>query len=61
MRPSRVRPSRCRIGPAGNQVGFLRPETAQGMFVNFRRLYDYANGRMPMAVAQVRALGDGEE
>jgi hypothetical protein len=24
------------------------------MFVNFRRLYDYANGRMPMAVAQVR-------
>ena len=41
------------IGPAGNQVGFLRPETAQGMFVNFRRLYDYNNGRMPMAVAQI--------
>lgn len=25
------------IGPEGNVRGFLRPETAQGMFVNFRR------------------------
>lgn len=41
------------IGPTGNVPGFLRPETAQGMFVNFRRLYDYNNGRMPMAVAQI--------
>lgn len=41
------------IGPSGNSLGFLRPETAQGMFVNFRRLYDYNNGRMPMAVAQI--------
>ena len=24
------------IGPEGNVVGFLRPETAQGLFVNFR-------------------------
>jgi len=24
------------IGPEGTQVGFLRPETAQGLFVNFR-------------------------
>ena len=36
------------IGPSGALEGFLRPETAQGMFVNFRRLYDYNNGRMPM-------------
>lgn len=41
------------IGPSGNVVGFLRPETAQGMFVNFRRLYDYNNGKMPMGVAQI--------
>lgn len=41
------------IGPTGQIAGFLRPETAQGMFVNFRRLYDYNNGRMPMAVAQI--------
>ena len=24
------------IGPRGDQVGYLRPETAQGIFVNFR-------------------------
>ena len=24
------------IGPKGDQVGYLRPETAQGLFVNFR-------------------------
>ncbi len=24
------------IGPKGNQAGFLRPETAQGIFVNFK-------------------------
>lgn len=41
------------IGPTGQLPGFLRPETAQGMFVNFRRLYDYNNARMPMAVAQI--------
>uniref|UniRef100_A0A1I8GBV7 glycine--tRNA ligase n=1 Tax=Macrostomum lignano TaxID=282301 RepID=A0A1I8GBV7_9PLAT len=32
---------------------FLRPETAQGIFTNFRRLLDFNRGRLPMAVAQV--------
>ncbi len=41
------------IGPTGTVQGFLRPETAQGMFVNFRRLYDFNSGKMPMAVAQI--------
>lgn len=26
------------IGPSTNFVGYLRPETAQGMFVNFNKL-----------------------
>lgn len=42
-----------KIGPSGAQVGFLRPETAQGLFVNFRRLLDYNNARVPFAAAQV--------
>lgn len=29
------------IGPSSNLVGYLRPETAQGMFVNFNKLLDY--------------------
>lgn len=41
------------IGPRGDQVGYLRPETAQGIFVNFRDLL-YCNGnRLPFAAAQI--------
>lgn len=41
------------IGPTGKQKGFLRPETAQGHFLNFARLLDFNNGRLPFASAQV--------
>ncbi|KAL8426045.1 hypothetical protein Efla_001963 [Eimeria flavescens] len=33
--------------------GYLRPETAQGIFVNFRRLYEFVGGRLPFAAAQI--------
>jgi glycyl-tRNA synthetase len=41
------------IGPEGNLVGYLRPETAQGIFLNFKRLLEYNAGKMPFAGAQV--------
>ena len=41
------------IGPSGNSKGFLRPETAQGIFVNFRDLLYYNGGKLPFAAAQV--------
>jgi glycyl-tRNA synthetase len=41
------------IGPEGTAVGFLRPETAQGLFVNFRRLLDLNAQKMPFAAAQI--------
>ena len=41
------------IGPTGLQKGYLRPETAQGIFINFRRLIEYNNGRTPFAAAQI--------
>lgn len=41
------------IGPEGNSVGFLRPETSQGLFVNFRRLLDYNQAKMPFSAATV--------
>lgn len=41
------------IGPEGTSVGYLRPETAQGLFVNFRRLLDLNAGKMPFAAAQI--------
>ena len=44
---------RTSIGPKGDTVGFLRPETAQGIFVSFRDLLYYNGGRLPMAVSQI--------
>ncbi|BGP22940.1 glycyl-tRNA synthetase [Rhodotorula toruloides] len=41
------------IGPTGQLKGYLRPETAQGHFVNFNRLLDFNNGRVPFASAQI--------
>lgn len=41
------------IGPGGNVKGFLRPETAQGIFVNFKRLYEFNQEKLPFAAAQI--------
>merc|ERR1711939_231570 len=41
------------IGPTGQLKGYLRPETAQGHFVNFARLLEFNNGRVPFASAQI--------
>ncbi|KAL2612648.1 hypothetical protein R1flu_024340 [Riccia fluitans] len=41
------------IGPAGNAPGYLRPETAQGIFVNFSKLYYYNGNKLPFAAAQI--------
>ncbi|KAM6494854.1 hypothetical protein JOM56_009477 [Amanita muscaria] len=41
------------IGPTGQHPGYLRPETAQGHFVNFSRLLEFNNGRIPFASAQI--------
>ena len=39
------------IGPSGGMPGYLRPETAQGHFVDFRFLLDFNNGRIPFGSA----------
>lgn len=41
------------IGPHASSRGFLRPETAQGIFVNFNDLYKYNGQRLPFAAAQI--------
>ncbi|XP_062841429.1 glycine--tRNA ligase [Trichomycterus rosablanca] len=41
------------IGPAGNMPGYLRPETAQGIFLNFKRLLEFNQGKLPFAAAQI--------
>ncbi|XP_020583205.1 glycine--tRNA ligase, mitochondrial 1-like [Phalaenopsis equestris] len=44
---------RTSIGPSGLSPGYLRPETAQGIFVNFKDLYYYNGNRLPFAAAQI--------
>src|ERR1700760_252179 len=41
------------IGPSGGSVAFLRPETAQGQFLNFNKLLDFNNQQMPFASASI--------
>lgn len=41
------------IGPGEGDPGYLRPETAQGMFVDLPRLLEYARGQLPFGVAQI--------
>lgn len=41
------------IGPGRGRVGYLRPETAQGIFVDFPRLLRFYRERLPFGVTQV--------
>ncbi|MCT9094805.1 glycine--tRNA ligase [Haloarchaeobius sp. HME9146] len=41
------------IGPGSSQPGYLRPETAQGIFVEFPQLKEYARNQLPFGVTQI--------
>ncbi|KAI1185372.1 glycyl-tRNA synthetase 1 [Nemania serpens] len=41
------------VGPSSAAPVYLRPETAQGQFLNFRKLLDYNQGAMPFASASI--------
>ncbi|PFH57149.1 hypothetical protein XA68_15435 [Ophiocordyceps unilateralis] len=41
------------IGPSSNMRGYLRPETAQGQFLNFAKLLAFNQGQMPFASASI--------
>ncbi|KAL8349683.1 hypothetical protein RB598_005177 [Gaeumannomyces tritici] len=41
------------IGPSSNLRGYLRPETAQGQFLNFAKLLEFNNQQMPFASASI--------
>jgi len=41
------------IGIGEGRKGFLRPETAQGIFTDFHLLYRYARERLPFGVVQI--------
>lgn len=41
------------IGPGGQRKGYLRPETAQGMFVDFPRLLRFYRDHLPFGAVQI--------
>jgi glycyl-tRNA synthetase len=42
-----------RIGPYSEAVGYGRPEAAQGIFVEFNRLYEMAREKLPFGAMQI--------
>jgi glycyl-tRNA synthetase (class II) len=46
---------KTQIGPVADPESFayLRPETAQGMFVNFKNVLDSTNRKLPFGIAQI--------
>lgn len=41
------------IGPKSQSLGYLRPETAQGQFLNFKNIYDLNCGKMPFGTFSI--------
>jgi len=41
------------IGPGSQRIGYLRPETAQGMFVDFSRLLRFYRDKLPFGAVQI--------
>ena len=41
------------VGPLGNKESYLRPETAQGIFVNFKRVLSATRAKLPFGIAQI--------
>ncbi|GJN15653.1 hypothetical protein PR202_gb02587 [Eleusine coracana subsp. coracana] len=48
------------IGPTGLSVGYMRLETAQGIFVNFKDLYYYNGQKLPLYFVVVEGIVNNE-
>jgi glycyl-tRNA synthetase len=51
---------RTTIGPYSSDVGYLRPEAAQGMFTAFKRVYVALRERLPLGIAQIGRVARNE-
>lgn len=51
---------KTQIGPYEGDVGYIRPELAQGMFVAFKRVFESMRGRIPLGIAQIGKVGRNE-
>lgn len=58
MMKKQVRPVSCAFFCSVELIvhlicSYLRPETAQGIFLNFKRLLEFNQGKLPFAAAQI--------
>lgn len=44
---------KTQIGAKGDKTGYMRPETAQGIFILFKRLSRFFRGKLPFGVVQL--------
>jgi glycyl-tRNA synthetase len=44
---------KTQIGPAGGETAYLRPETPQGIFVDFMQIYKTHGLKLPIGIAQI--------
>ncbi|MCS7098486.1 MAG: glycine--tRNA ligase [Candidatus Methanomethyliaceae archaeon] len=44
---------RTTIGPYTENIAYMRPEAAQGMFINFKNIYSIMRERLPIGLAQI--------
>ena len=51
---------KTQIGPYEGNLGFIRPELAQGMFVAFKRALEVMRNKLPLGIAQVGKVGRNE-
>ncbi|MCD6483438.1 MAG: glycine--tRNA ligase [Candidatus Aenigmarchaeota archaeon] len=41
------------IGPVSGNTAYLRPETAQNIFIDFKRIFNTYRGKLPFGIAQI--------
>lgn len=41
------------VGPLGGKTAFLRPETAQVIFIDFKKVFQVMRGKLPFGIAQI--------
>jgi len=48
------------IGPYSENIGYLRPEAAQGIFVNFKKIYELTGKKLPLGIFQIGKVNRNE-
>ncbi|MFN6991778.1 MAG: glycine--tRNA ligase, partial [Fervidobacterium sp.] len=44
---------KTKVGAAGGQTAYLRPESAQNIFTGFQRIFRAVRGKLPLGIAQI--------